>query len=274
MIQQIELKKSNAKRKLVKEISTLEGTLKNPFASASFMNFAKEMYCEENLLFWLDAENYRTTERTSTNLKKRGFDMFNKFIAKNADLRISLTKQERVRIHKLIEEGDTKREAFLSVQKNCLSHMANERFPLFLNSPHYQKVLLNMPTAPIQDVDITLTTKHRTEARKERKNYLVTKNKKSTVPKRINNRPKRKSNWGWKNTSIFDSDNSNSDTTSSTRTTITTITTTSVSSTAAASITPSTTTICVTSTISEDLFGLDLHDEAMEDVDRIINSRN
>ena len=50
-----------ANRKRMEDMQTLGGLLRNPLGLDHFMQFVVDNHCEENLLFWIEAEDYRTS---------------------------------------------------------------------------------------------------------------------------------------------------------------------------------------------------------------------
>jgi hypothetical protein len=59
LIDEMEYTRSMAAEQRCESLRTLRGILQDPEALDHFMNYVVDNHCDENLLFWVDAENYR-----------------------------------------------------------------------------------------------------------------------------------------------------------------------------------------------------------------------
>lgn len=148
MLEDIETAKAEADAMLHAEISHLAGCLRNPVALDHFMQYVMANHCEENLLFWVDAQDYATRERTADQRIKRGMAIFEKFVRRGADLEIAVTGEIRDSILCAFQAGGEENieGVFTKAQAKSFAQMESGVFPNFKAANHFQQALLNMCT--------------------------------------------------------------------------------------------------------------------------------
>lgn len=154
--------KAESDEKALADITTLPGTLHNNVALSEFMSYVFEAHCEENLLFWCDAEDYRTKPRGPEERKERAHIIFKKFLRAGADYEVFIDDETRKAIAKAMED-DPDQHAFQVAQSLTYQQLVSASFPNFLESRHYQKALLTMPIsnwAALQTSDAIDYCKH------------------------------------------------------------------------------------------------------------------
>lgn len=162
-MEDVEHFKAESDEKALAVIGTLPGTLHNNVALSEFMSYVFEKHCEENLLFWCDAEDYRTTARGSDERKERAQVIFKKFVRAGAPSEIFIDDETRKLIAKKVELDDPEQSAFQTAQALTYQQLVSASFPNFLDSRFYQKALLSMPTtnwASLQTSDAIDYSKH------------------------------------------------------------------------------------------------------------------
>lgn len=102
-------------------------------------------HCEENLLFWLDAEYYRRVpdQGQLAGLRQRIFD---RYVQTGARYEIALDSGWRARIAQTLEAGeaDPQRELFADHQQRTYMLLQNHTFKSFLQTSHFQRMLLGL----------------------------------------------------------------------------------------------------------------------------------
>ncbi len=83
--------KADADERDAERLSRLVGLLRSGPGLDYFYQFLSVNHLEENLLFWVDAEDYRSTKRNAVDLKKRGDEILAKFINSGAPYEIAVT---------------------------------------------------------------------------------------------------------------------------------------------------------------------------------------
>lgn len=108
-----------------------------------------ENHCEENLLFWLDAEYYRCSDLDPEDLLELRKQIFDSYIRPGAALEIALDSARRTRLLQALEEGvpDPRREFFLDMQQATFQLMQNHDWHAFQDSALFQSVLLGLPVS-------------------------------------------------------------------------------------------------------------------------------
>eukprot|EP00455_Lapot_gusevi_P028190 TRINITY_DN299_c0_g1_i4.p1 TRINITY_DN299_c0_g1~~TRINITY_DN299_c0_g1_i4.p1 ORF type:complete len:397 (-),score=74.86 TRINITY_DN299_c0_g1_i4:1146-2336(-) len=147
MIENAEYASATADENLSAEVSTLQGLLANPSLLNHFMTFVEEQHSEENLLFWLDAQDYAMIERDEEERIARALEIFERYLQIGAEYELFLDGPLREEICNSIP-SDISRSCFLQLQKKVFDQIAMGVFPLFLHSKQHQRALLNMPRMP------------------------------------------------------------------------------------------------------------------------------
>jgi len=106
----------------------LAGT--NAAASISFHQFARENYCEEALLFWLEANAF-TLLLDGRDLKSRAGFIFQTFMRESAIHEINVSNALRALIRDRIDRDDINNEIFAGAQKEAERELEYDVFPRY-----------------------------------------------------------------------------------------------------------------------------------------------
>src|SRR5206468_3698129 len=112
--------------------------LSDPLALHRFKQFTSRTACNENLLFWCAAEEYRYIP-SSSYLKLIANKIVNTYI-RNAKLEVNLPGHVYKEIQDELSSGHVTKKLFLSAQKVIWRLMHADTFPRFLVSPEYRSV--------------------------------------------------------------------------------------------------------------------------------------
>lgn len=125
-----------------KQICTLVLCVSNRIGRELLIQFAQERACDENVLFWLDAEAYRNLPRNPECLVPAAEKICERFIRPGAEQEIGfLSSTVRTKILADVKSGDCQEDMFLSCQKLLFHNLDQSLFPDFRASPLYQQAL-------------------------------------------------------------------------------------------------------------------------------------
>mmetsp|Transcript_44341 Transcript_44341/g.86785 ORF Transcript_44341/g.86785 Transcript_44341/m.86785 type:complete len:540 (+) Transcript_44341:37-1656(+) len=141
-IEGVELAKATEQEKLVDVCSTLQGCLALPSARQSYREFVELNHMEENLLFWLDVQDYRDID-SAEERKAKGAAIVDKFVKSGASHEIGFVDaKSRVNVPQLVTEGV--KSAFDELQLKTFMHMERQGWPQFKNSSQFRHCLLEV----------------------------------------------------------------------------------------------------------------------------------
>jgi len=143
-IEQGEYETANEDEAELITLSSLDGLLHHREGLGHFMSYVMANHCEENLLFWVEANDYKTEARTGEARKQRAMEIYNKFIKANANLEVSLDGLDRNKIQVAIEKGDPNFNAFDEVMQKTHQLLLAGSFPAFLKSKAFLSALIEI----------------------------------------------------------------------------------------------------------------------------------
>lgn len=144
------LKKVKAESKLLKEELALyrkQGTvsihqlLRNNQGRQAFLEFCHELKCEENLLFWVEAENYKK-EKSLQDMKDRAKYIYDNFLSVKSSNQLNTSTQSLQYIEKSLNNPD--QNLFSELQKEILFLLADNAFKKFCVSGIGKAIIGNL----------------------------------------------------------------------------------------------------------------------------------
>lgn len=91
----VENLKADGVEQQVDSTRTLEGALRNQVMLSHFMKFVMEKHCDEELLFWVDAEDYQTRRRSEETRLRRALQIFDRFLKEGAPQPLAIDSATR-----------------------------------------------------------------------------------------------------------------------------------------------------------------------------------
>ncbi|XP_076149344.1 regulator of G-protein signaling 21 [Alosa pseudoharengus] len=105
---------------------------------AAFQEFLRSEYSEENILFWLACEEYKTIKSTPEMITSAN-RIYTEFVQVEAPKQINIDCTTRANITKNISQPNL--NSFDTAQKLIYCLMARDCYPRFLKSDAYQSIL-------------------------------------------------------------------------------------------------------------------------------------
>lgn len=142
-----------------KALKSLRDCLANPETCEAFQKFCIESFCVENVLFWLDTEQYsHITDRNE--LRVRAVGIYRRFIDSSGNLFLDLPEDIQNELENKLGEAASKDEddidfdihfqvdnlVFVEAQKEVFRQMEAETFPQFLKSDIARKLYQQFKT--------------------------------------------------------------------------------------------------------------------------------
>lgn len=145
-----DLKKVKAESKLLKEelaIYRKEGTvsihqlLRNNQGRQAFLEFCHELRCEENLMFWIEAETYKK-EKSPQEMKDKGKYIYDTYLSSKSSNQLNTSSQTLEFIEKNLNSADV--NLFSELQKEILFLLADNAFKKFCVSGIGKAIIGNL----------------------------------------------------------------------------------------------------------------------------------
>jgi len=128
--------------KVEKQICTAILCITNRIGTDSLLQFARERACDENVLFWLEAEAYRNLPRNPECLVPAAEKIVETFIRPGAEMEIGfLSSMVRNKLLQDVKAGECQETTFLPSQKILFQHLDQALFPMFRASPYFQQAI-------------------------------------------------------------------------------------------------------------------------------------
>lgn len=146
-IEAIEFEKSTQQERVVEACSTLGGCLQSELARDYYMEFLLANHMEENLMFWLETENYRKENRSLKELEKKGLEIYEKFLRPGGSHEIGyIDVLNREKFPKVLYQGsiEERKIVFQELTNRCFVHMEMQGWPQFKTSQPYKHCILDL----------------------------------------------------------------------------------------------------------------------------------
>lgn len=136
---------------------TFEGLLSNRASLLFFEQFCIDDVSAENLLFWLELQDYRVVESADyrTVLANK---LFNKYMVEDADMALGISSHMRKKVKMDIERGCISDGTFDEIEACVYNTLRNDMFPRFVQSMHYEalvgKKLETLTALSIENFDL------------------------------------------------------------------------------------------------------------------------
>jgi hypothetical protein len=109
-----------------------------------FLSFCVENHCEENLLLWLDCEEYRSNnERNEPQNYSRAMQLYENYLTIGAIHEVNIQNNQRAEIFNNIQL-DSNKTAFMNLQQQTFALMQSSIYTQFLHSKQFQQALIAM----------------------------------------------------------------------------------------------------------------------------------
>lgn len=105
------------------------------FCTRYFKDFCVRTYCHENILFWLDSENYQNLPG-SNYMRRIAMKIHRKYIKEEALLQVNICSSTRVEIAKKL--SDPTRTIFKRAQDEIFRLMDSDIYPKFITSKEFE----------------------------------------------------------------------------------------------------------------------------------------
>lgn len=118
----------------------LMAILSSPEQSEKFRLFLESKHCEENLLFWVEAQQFQFSHSSISNesLISTAKEIFKKYFMDSSQFCLNVDA-EHVKHIKSSLESNVNRNMFSEAQYACLMLLKNDSVPKFLRSKEYSK---------------------------------------------------------------------------------------------------------------------------------------
>ena len=120
-------------------LSNMKQVLQYQTSTRFFKEFSTRTYCNENILFFLDAENYQSLPGTDYMIRT-AVKIVRKYIQEKAQLQINISSKTREEILKKVL-GEASRTIFKKAQDEIFRLMETDALPKFISSPEYEKMM-------------------------------------------------------------------------------------------------------------------------------------
>eukprot|EP00823_Brevimastigomonas_motovehiculus_P009328 TRINITY_DN89_c0_g1_i2.p1 TRINITY_DN89_c0_g1~~TRINITY_DN89_c0_g1_i2.p1 ORF type:complete len:462 (+),score=129.84 TRINITY_DN89_c0_g1_i2:144-1529(+) len=119
----------------LKQFGSLATGVRNKTVCDGFLSFLQSKHSEENLLFWLAVEEYKTSKGD----QKKGMEINEKFVKQNADFEVSATGTERSECLTAVTKGNS--DAFSALQSKAWVQVL-ATWPQFLYSHFFEDAVV------------------------------------------------------------------------------------------------------------------------------------
>ncbi|XP_037326691.1 regulator of G-protein signaling 13-like isoform X1 [Pungitius pungitius] len=120
---------------------SLERLLESKYGLATFRNFLKSEYSDENIEFWLTCEDYKKI-KSSFRMSSRAKKIYEQFIKAESPKEINIDYQTREQIKRNVKTPTM--HSFDDAQKIVYGLMERDSYPRFLRSDIYRTLLENL----------------------------------------------------------------------------------------------------------------------------------
>ncbi|XP_041863369.1 regulator of G-protein signaling 21-like isoform X1 [Melanotaenia boesemani] len=120
---------------------SLERLLESKYGLATFRNFLKSEYSDENIEFWLTCEDYKKI-KSSFRMSSRAKKIYEQFIKAESPKEINIDYHTREQIKRNVKTPTT--QCFDDAQKIVYGLMERDSYPRFLRSDIYRTLLENL----------------------------------------------------------------------------------------------------------------------------------
>uniref|UniRef100_G3NQU9 Regulator of G protein signaling 13 n=1 Tax=Gasterosteus aculeatus TaxID=69293 RepID=G3NQU9_GASAC len=120
---------------------SLERLLESKYGLATFRNFLKSEYSDENIEFWLTCEDYKKI-KSSFRMSSRAKKIYEQFIKAESPKEINIDYQTREQIKRNVKTPTV--HSFDDAQKIVYGLMERDSYPRFLRSDIYRTLLENL----------------------------------------------------------------------------------------------------------------------------------
>uniref|UniRef100_A0A3Q2QE79 Regulator of G protein signaling 13 n=1 Tax=Fundulus heteroclitus TaxID=8078 RepID=A0A3Q2QE79_FUNHE len=117
---------------------SLERLLESKYGLATFRNFLKSEYSDENIEFWLTCEDYKKT-KSSFRMSSRAKKIYEQFIKAESPKEINIDYHTREQIKRNVKTPTM--NCFDEAQKIVYGLMERDSYPRFLRSDVYRTLL-------------------------------------------------------------------------------------------------------------------------------------
>lgn len=138
----IELIKSETREDVVKRFYDFKTTLENELACEYLLKYLEKTHSEENLQFWKAVQRYKSKKVSESHRLEEATLIFYNYLRPGAKHEISIQGQIRNWVSEQLKHPDPSRKLFDDAVNICVSVMENTTWPEFVNSPHFQKLLI------------------------------------------------------------------------------------------------------------------------------------
>ncbi|XP_005800945.1 regulator of G-protein signaling 21-like [Xiphophorus maculatus] len=122
---------------------SLERLLESKYGLATFRNFLKSEYSDENIEFWLTCEDYKKI-KSSFKLSSRAKKIYEQFIKAESPKEINIDYHTREQIKRNVKTPTM--HCFDEAQKIVYGLMERDSYPRFLRSDIYRTLLESLAT--------------------------------------------------------------------------------------------------------------------------------
>ncbi|EGG20475.1 hypothetical protein DFA_00336 [Cavenderia fasciculata] len=109
----------------------------NKTLALSFRKFLHERYNNENLSFWLEAENFKAIDNDNTRLK-RSKEIYQKYFSTDSKYELNIDHHQKKELETKMQ-GTPSIDLFVPVQITIRKLMEMDAIPLFLKSDLYKQ---------------------------------------------------------------------------------------------------------------------------------------
>jgi len=102
----------------------------HPKQARSFTRFSREQFCEEALLFWVDANNFSLLFQ-SVDLRNRAAAIFDTYMSAKAKARVNVPERMCTAVKAALSDGRVSNDLFLNAQKEVELFLKNDVFPRY-----------------------------------------------------------------------------------------------------------------------------------------------
>eukprot|EP00808_Paulinella_micropora_P032030 g49832.t1 len=144
-IDSLELDRAEQEETYVRMISSLSGILTNGIALDWFMDFLVDTNCEQNLLFWTRAEDYRLGDRGAAQALKVGKDICTTFLMIESKQELAISREVCAQARADLKAGDPHRTCFRAAQASVLAFLQASHLPAYQQSLQAQQPIFKRP---------------------------------------------------------------------------------------------------------------------------------
>ena len=109
----------------------------------AFRLFLEKRHCEENLLFWIDAQQFRFTHSSvsTDTLAAQAHMIYKKYFEETSQFYLNVDSSHTKNVRNALDANRVNRSIFAESQRACLILLKNDSVPKFLKSKDYVYVL-------------------------------------------------------------------------------------------------------------------------------------